>query len=85
MKSPPPFQHGKLHSKGCSSFEEKGSQRELRNSNDDMNDVGHDVDSKDWEQFIVEVSRFANRLASCNALPIMWREAMDQDKVRDQL
>ena len=66
-------------------IEELRSQRQLRNSNDDMIDVGHDVDSKDWKHSILELSRFANCLASCDALPLLWREAMDQDTVREQL
>ena len=54
-------------------------------SNGSAGHVGLGVDSENWKHSITELARFANCLVSCDALPQLWRQAMDQEKVQEQI
>ncbi|KAI2511075.1 hypothetical protein MHU86_3387 [Fragilaria crotonensis] len=78
-----------LHQQVLAALQMIGKLRSQRphgsSSNGSAGHVGIDVDSKNWKHSITELARFANCLVSCDALPQLWRQAMDHDKVRDQM
>jgi hypothetical protein len=56
-----------------------GQLRQQQRSSSDI------VDSKDWKEPIVELTRFANCLVSCDTLPPLWKQAMDRDSLQEHV